>query len=142
MRDGNATSGARVWFDADFDELHWPVLLLYPEDAQSDFIQDVAESEALMPHLIEMFGVQGENAPPWDDKGRYCAPRLAVYAPFPDPEEADGREVVTTLKPELPLLPQLVKAQTKGYVIPGVPVLHVVVRGSEYERRYFLDRVK
>ena len=40
-----ATSGARVWYDEESDELHWPLLLLYPEPAQSDFVQDVAEGE-------------------------------------------------------------------------------------------------
>ena len=32
-------SGAHVWFDSEADELHFPVLVLYPETAMSDFIQ-------------------------------------------------------------------------------------------------------
>ena len=32
-------AGARVWYDPEGDELHWPVMLLYPEVSQSDFIQ-------------------------------------------------------------------------------------------------------
>ena len=83
-----ARSGARVWFDAELDELHWPVLFLYPEDGQSDFIQDVGESEALMPHLVEMFGMQAENAPPWDARRRYKAPGLHVYVAYTEDARA------------------------------------------------------
>ena len=36
---------------------------------------------------------------------------------------------------------QLKRAQPLGYSIPGVPIVHVVVRGSEYEKRFFLDRL-
>ena len=136
-----AASGARVWYDADDDELHWPLLLLYPEEAQSDFIQDVGESEALMPHLLEMFGEHAERSPPWDEQRRYAAPRLAAYAPLTDPNDPQGREVVRPIGLSEPLLPQLHAAQPMGYRIPGVPVVHVVVRGSAYEKRFFADRV-
>ena len=138
-----ARSGARIWFDAELDELHWPVLFLYPEEAQSDFIQDIGESEALMPHLVEMFGMQAENAPPWDGRRRYKAPGLHVYVAYTEdakPGEAE-REVVSRLRVDEPFLPQLQRLQPKGYAIPGVPVLHVLVGGSEYEERFFCNRL-
>ena len=135
-----AASGARVWYDAELDEVHWPVLLLYPEDAQSDFIQDVAEGEALMPHLVEMFGVHAEYTPPWDTQRRYAAPRLRVYATWPD-EDAPNREKAAKLRADMPLLPQLHALQPKGYEIPGVPTLHVLVDGSDYEQRFFKSRL-
>ena len=138
-------SGARVWYDAELSEIHWPVLLLYPEHAMSDFIQDVSESEAMLPHLVDMFGIQGENSPPWDPQRRYAAPNLHVYAPFLSDIHTDGstgeREVVSRLRPDAPLLPQLQRLQPKGYGVPGVPVLHIVVKGSEYEQRFFLNRL-
>jgi len=34
-----ASAGARVWYDEQEDELYWPLLLLYPEAAQSDMVQ-------------------------------------------------------------------------------------------------------
>lgn len=46
--------GARVWYDEEEDEIHWPLLFLYPEVAQSDFLQDFVETESLMPHLLEV----------------------------------------------------------------------------------------
>ena len=134
-----AISGARVWYDAEGGELHWPVLLLYPEDAQSDFIQDFAEGDPISPHLVEMFGMHGEHSPPWDPQRRYAAPSLRVYAPFADPDD-DAKELVHEIDVEMPLLAQLKRAQSLGYAIPGVPVLHVVVKGSDYERQFFLGR--
>lgn len=107
--------------------------------------QDVGEKEALLPHLVEMFGVHGENAPPWDTQKRYASPNLHVYAPFLSDVRNDGgtgeREVVSRLRPDTPLIGQLQRLQTKGYGIPGVPVLHVVVKGSDYEKRFFLNRL-
>ena len=44
-----ANSGARVWYDAVDDEVHWPVVLLYPETSRSDFIQ---VTPAPIPHPL------------------------------------------------------------------------------------------
>ena len=137
-----ANSGARVWYDAELDELHWPVLLLYPEHAQTDFIQDVAEGEALLPHLMEMFGEHGENSPPWDEGKRYAAPNLNLYAPLMENRGEVGSEAVAKLRPDLPLLAQLKELQPKGYAMPGVPAIHAVVKGSEYEAKFFDVRTK
>ena len=41
-----------------------------------------------------------------------------------------------------PLLPQLRAAQPLGYQVPGVPVLMVVVRGSEYERLFVTPKLR
>ena len=38
-------------------------------------------------------------------------------------------------------LAHLQRLQPKGYAIPGVPVLHVVVRDCEYEARFFRNRL-
>ena len=132
-------SGAHIWYDPEVDELHWPALLLYPEHGQSDLIQDFSEGEALLPHLHEMFGEQGENAPPWDEFRQYRARRLNVYIPFTHPERDE--EVVLPIRVDLPMLDQLRRAQPLGYQIPGVPILNVVVKGSDYEKRFFLNRL-
>jgi Ca2+-binding EF-hand superfamily protein len=136
------TAGARVWYDDEADELHWPLLLLYPEPAQSDFIQDVCEADALQPHLVEMFGEHGELAPPWDTEGKYAVERLVAYAAFPDPEGDGAAEVAYELAVHKPLLAQLLKLQPVGYRIPGIPMVTVLVRGSEYERLFLLPKVR
>ena len=132
-------SGAKVWYGLETDELHWPLLLLYPEHAQSDFIQDFAEEEALRPQLLEMFGEQGEHSPPWDAERQYKVPCLNAYAPLTCP--TTDTELMRPLRVDAPLLEQLKRAQSLGYEIPGVPVIHVVVKSSEYEKRFFLGRL-
>lgn len=109
------------------------------EQAQSDFIQDYVESETLEPHLLEMFGERGENAPPWDREGRYAVPSLAVYAPFKH-HESNAQSYVR-IQINQPLLPQLVRAQALGYEVPGVPTLQIAVRDSVYEKHFLLPKV-
>ena len=117
--------------------LHWPVLLLYPETAQSDFIQDVGDDEALAPHLEEMFGAAGENAPGWDAERKYRSGDLRLYAAC----KRDGKEVAERVRADKPLLPQLVALQPKGHAVRGIPMIHVLVGGSPYEGE-FLKRMK
>ncbi|XP_025110021.1 tetratricopeptide repeat protein 4-like [Pomacea canaliculata] len=57
-------SGASVRLD-EKGCLHWPVLLLYPEYAQTDFIQNFCENSTFEDHLVQMFGPDTEP-PPWD----------------------------------------------------------------------------
>lgn len=54
----------------------------------------------------------------------------------------DGKEVVEQIRAEVPLIQQLVSKQERGYGIPGIPLLHVVVRKSDYEKRYFIPRLR
>ena len=39
-------------------------------------------------------------------------------------------------------LAQLKELQPKGYAMPGVPAIHAVVKGSEYEAKFFDVRTK
>ena len=54
----------------------------------------------------------------------------------------NGCAVVESLRSELPLIEQLRAKQARGYGIPGIPTLHVLVRGCEYEKRFFLNRLR
>eukprot|EP00900_Chrysochromulina_parva_P013436 jgi/Chrpa1/22093/Chrysochromulina_OHIO_Genome00009484-RA len=134
-----AASGARVWFDEAEDELYWPLLLLYPEAAQSDVVQEISEREILRPHLVEMFGDSAEHSPPWDHERRYAVPRLVVYAPFT--HHQTDQPAYVRIDIDDALLPQLHALQPLGYEIPGVPILHVVVSGSVYEGHFVTPKV-
>eukprot|EP00750_Incisomonas_marina_P014980 INCI18044.2.p1 GENE.INCI18044.2~~INCI18044.2.p1 ORF type:complete len:465 (+),score=100.41 INCI18044.2:70-1464(+) len=69
---------AKPYFDEKEDELHWPVLLLYPEHEQSDFIRDVSEFHAISDHLTAMFPTDGPFLP-WDRNHQYEHGELVVY---------------------------------------------------------------
>jgi hypothetical protein len=53
--------------------LVFPVVLLYPMHAQSDFIKAFAETETLGEHLKYIFPL------PWDDKGEYSVGGVECY---------------------------------------------------------------
>ncbi|KFQ25825.1 Tetratricopeptide repeat protein 4, partial [Mesitornis unicolor] len=68
----NAT-GAKVHLDAD-GSLHWPVLFLYPEHEQTDFIAAFHENSRFIDHLMVMFA----ELPPWDLERKYLPSNLEV----------------------------------------------------------------
>jgi len=129
-----AHSGAHTWYDAAADEVHWPVMFLYPETSMSDYIQDMSERGRLAEHFLEMFGAAAEHAPPWDHERKYAAAALQPYVCF---EGGDGKPAVRPLDAEASLGPQLVAlCRNEGYAVQGIPILHVVVRGSPFEKEF------
>jgi len=67
-----------VHLDSNTGELVFPVLFLYPEFGETDFIEEFRESEALQQHIEVMFG-EGVERPPWDTENRYRPASLVVY---------------------------------------------------------------
>jgi len=53
--------------------LSFPVIFLYPLEAQSDFVKACAEGESLGEHLSYVL------PPPWDQKGEYTADSTECY---------------------------------------------------------------
>ncbi|OQR84459.1 hypothetical protein ACHHYP_13362 [Achlya hypogyna] len=156
---------------ADLDEegvMCWPVLLLYDEYGQSDFIQSFGERDMFIEHLANMFPEEGPFCF-WDQRHDYVASQLVVYAAadvvpaFSTPEawhvalsgakESDAMEsarldadekheykpkVWLRVSPFCKLFQLLTHHQ---YVVPGIPVLNVMVRGSKQEAS-FLEAIE
>uniref|UniRef100_A0A3P8WM44 Tetratricopeptide repeat domain 4 n=1 Tax=Cynoglossus semilaevis TaxID=244447 RepID=A0A3P8WM44_CYNSE len=70
--------GAQVFQD-EHGQLHWPVLFLYPEHQQSDFISAFCENSCFIDQLVVMFG---EELPPWDVDRKYYPQNLQVQIPI------------------------------------------------------------
>jgi tetratricopeptide repeat protein 4 len=122
--------------------LHWPVMFLYEEHRQSDFIQDVAETDALGDHLEYMFPPSGE-APAWDKEGKYVFGSIELYVELGITEPLPLFKKPKNPKPRLLRL-QLTTPIAKllshpDYVIPHFPAVHVVVKPSKF-RDAFLQR--
>uniref|UniRef100_A0A8C7X0S9 Cns1/TTC4 wheel domain-containing protein n=1 Tax=Oryzias sinensis TaxID=183150 RepID=A0A8C7X0S9_9TELE len=96
-------TGAQVFQD-EKGLLHWPVLFLYPEHQQSDFISAFCENHCFRDHLNVMFG---EELPPWDTDRKYAPQNLQLY--FEDCEKGTLYQV----DPDMSLLKTL---QHKRYV--------------------------
>ena len=61
-------SQKRVHVDED-NNLVWPVLFLYPEFGETDFIEEFRENDLFWSHLEIMFGA-GAARPPWDKENK------------------------------------------------------------------------
>lgn len=131
-------------FDLNGDLL-WPVLFLYPETQQSDFIAACNERSRLGDHIAEMFP---PNAPyaPWDTQRRYRADNLQIYfesagarakkrsadtkratsaTRVDNVVQVDGEDRARVfVNPQSTLASILSKAQYGE--VPGIPVFHIV----------------
>lgn len=99
----------------DSGELVWPVLFLYPEIGETDFIEEFRESEKFEQHVDIMFGAAAER-PPWDQQSRYTPNSLVIYF---ENRDCDLQEVPQdwTLVQALTSKKCLLKAGTPGFIL-------------------------
>ncbi|XP_010608696.1 tetratricopeptide repeat protein 4 isoform X3 [Fukomys damarensis] len=119
--------GARLSLD-DEGRLSWPVLFLYPEYAQSDFISSFHEDSRFIDHLMVMFG----EIPSWDSEQKYCPDNLEVYF------EDEDRTELYQVPPKSTLLQVL---QHPRYFVKALtPAFLVCVGFSPFCRNYLQGR--
>ncbi|XP_060775866.1 tetratricopeptide repeat protein 4 [Neoarius graeffei] len=106
-------TGAQVYLDEQ-GALHWPVLFLYPEHRQTDFISAFCENSRFIDHLTVMFG---EELPPWDTDRKYQPQNLQLF--FEDHEKGHLYEVdlETSLLDVLQHPGCSVKAGTPSFIV-------------------------
>ncbi|NXG32776.1 TTC4 protein, partial [Dromaius novaehollandiae] len=119
--------GAKVHLDAD-GNLNWPVLFLYPEHEQTDFIAAFNENTRFIDHLMVMFA----ELPPWDLERKYLPDNLELY--FEDEERAEMYEV----NPEHTLL-QVLQHQ-RYFVKAGTPTVLAFAKHSPFSKKYFSSK--
>ncbi|XP_041647409.1 tetratricopeptide repeat protein 4 [Cheilinus undulatus] len=121
-------TGAQVFLDEQ-GSLHWPVLFLYPEHQQSDFISAFCENNCFIDHLAVMFG---EELPPWDVDQKYHPQNLQLY--FEDGQN----ETLYQVHPETPLLKVL---QHKRFTVKGgTPSFIILVNGSTFKKQFLTEK--
>eukprot|EP00092_Neocalanus_flemingeri_P038879 GFUD01042327.1.p1 GENE.GFUD01042327.1~~GFUD01042327.1.p1 ORF type:complete len:397 (+),score=144.01 GFUD01042327.1:95-1285(+) len=95
--------------------LVWPVLFLYPEIGETDFIEEFRETDRFADHLEVMFGAQVDR-PPWDQQGRYSPQSVVIYF-----EDQDANLVCVpsdwTLTQAITNKRFALKAGTPGFII-------------------------
>ncbi|NXU51671.1 TTC4 protein, partial [Turnix velox] len=116
--------GAKVHLDAD-GNLNWPVLFLYPEHEQTDFIAAFHENSRFIDHLMVIFA----ESPPWDLERKYFPSNIELY--FEDEERAE----MYKLNPEHTLLQVL--QHPRYFVKAGTPAVLAFVKGSPFSKKYF-----
>ncbi|XP_075944437.1 tetratricopeptide repeat protein 4 isoform X1 [Anarhichas minor] len=121
-------TGAQVFLDEQ-RSLHWPVLFLYPEHQQTDFISAFSEKNCFIDHLAVMFG---EELPPWDVDRKYHPKDLQLY--FEDEE----KETLYQVNPETSLLKVL--QHKRFFVKSGSPSFIVLVRSSSFWKQFLTGK--
>uniref|UniRef100_W5KS90 Tetratricopeptide repeat domain 4 n=1 Tax=Astyanax mexicanus TaxID=7994 RepID=W5KS90_ASTMX len=120
-------TGAKVYLDEQ-GVLHWPVLFLYPEYRQTDFISAFCENSSFIDHLTVMFG---EELPPWDTDKKYCPQNLQLF--IEDHEKGHIYEVDVT-KSLLSVL-----QHTRCSVKQGTPSFIILVKDSPFCKQFLSD---
>lgn len=122
-------TGAQVFLNPQDGFLHWPVLFLYPEHQQSDFISAFCENNCFLDHLSVMFG---EELPPWDSDQKYRPRDLQLF--FEDEE----KEMLYQVNPETSLLHVL--QHKRFFIKAGTPSFIVLVKGSPFCKQYLTEK--
>ena len=110
----------------------WPVLFLYEEHQQTDFIKQFREDETFLEHLSYMF--KPNDPIGWDTEGKYKLMDLELYIqagcvkPFKDIKRTIKKRWIK-VKPTTTLEKVVIH---HDYVIPQIPVIHVVVANSKF----------
>ncbi|RUS81357.1 hypothetical protein EGW08_010889 [Elysia chlorotica] len=124
-------TGAKVHLDAS-GTLHWPVLFLYPEFTETDFIHAFCETNCFYDHLTHMFGPEAEPAN-WDTERKYKADSIEIF--FENKDE----EKLYKVNPDDSLLDVL--KHKKYEVTAGTPTFILMVKDSKFQRE-FLSKYK
>nr|XP_006133542.1 tetratricopeptide repeat protein 4 isoform X1 [Pelodiscus sinensis] len=119
--------GTKVCLD-DNGKVNWPVLFLYPEYGQTDFISAFHEDSRFIDHLLVMFA----ELPPWDLERKYHPGNLELYF------EDEAREEMYQLNTQNTLL-QVLQHQ-RYFVKAGTPTFFVLVKHSPFSKNYFFGK--
>lgn len=121
-------TGAQVFRDEQ-GFLHWPVLFMYPEHQQSDFISAFCENTCFIDHLAVMFG---EELPTWDTDRKYLSHNLQLYF------EDEQSETLYQVNQDVPLLK--VMQHKRFFVKAGTPSFIVLVKGSSFCKQFLTGK--
>merc|ERR1712228_672239 len=103
-------------------KLVWPVLFLYPEKGETDFIEEFREEEQFQQHLDVMLGEEAER-PGWDLEGRFIPSNIQLYF------ENKAEELVK-VNHETTLSEAVSK---KGFLLKGgTPAFIVLVKDAKF----------
>ncbi|KAG6797754.1 tetratricopeptide repeat protein 4 [Apis mellifera caucasica] len=116
----------RVHLDAQ-NKLIWPVMILYPETQQTDFIQNFHEDTLLIEQLEQLF-----NEPPeWDSQKRYILQNINVYF--------EGKDKCSLHKVDIGQSLGKILQDEQFIVRGGTPAFLIFVKSSEAEKRFLMN---
>lgn len=105
------------------DQLVWPVVLIYPENGQTDFIEGVNELSTLEEHIHVIY----EEPPAWDKNKRYKPGNVNAFFNSKDETKFFMIDVRKSIREIL--------QHKEVFVKQGTIMIFIVVKGSEAERQ-------
>jgi tetratricopeptide (TPR) repeat protein len=108
--------------------LSWPVLFLYPEYQESDFITSFDENTTFMDHLQIMFQEQS----PWDVKNEYVLENLQVYFETRGTDKTPARLLKASRNMKL----KTVISNCNYTVIDGIPTFFILSKTSQFSQKF------
>merc|ERR1740123_2363468 len=108
--------------------LLFPVLFIYPQYKQSDFIEKFEENQRFVDHFKNMFASKSV-LPKWDAQSEYVWNRLTVY--YETKDRFVNVNVHKTLK-------QIV--HRTDYIVPILPVFFVLSKDSDFTRTFLQEK--
>ncbi|KAI0209497.1 Tetratricopeptide repeat protein 4 [Lamellibrachia satsuma] len=119
-------SGARVTQDS-HGVLHWPVLFLYPEHGETDFIMQFSEKSSFADQLEMMFPMDGEPQI-WDKENKYRAPNCQIFFEDREKDKLYPINMTSTLESVL--------KNKRLFVRAGTPTFILVIKDSSFAKHY------
>mmetsp|Transcript_5221 Transcript_5221/g.7981 ORF Transcript_5221/g.7981 Transcript_5221/m.7981 type:complete len:453 (+) Transcript_5221:73-1431(+) len=162
---GNLTGGGFPRPGLENDSMQWPVMVMYPESMQSEYIMSFDLEHTFRMHLEQMFPeTAAECQPgnpqlaPWDTEGAYSLDSIEIYFEerYVQPFKMDkmwaaqyGKvsqkdDFKKRCRVRVKLDTSLKKClQDSQYVVPGIPTFYVVSnRSSKYYNDVFVPQHK
>ncbi|XP_074642594.1 tetratricopeptide repeat protein 4-like [Tubulanus polymorphus] len=128
------TGAAKMVHLTDDGSLVWPVLFLYPEFGETDFIAAFKDSDCLKDHINVMFGDNVEP-PCWDTERKYRPDTIDIFV------EVKRKTKLVQVNPRQTLGEILCDIKI-GYIISaGTPSFLILLKDSPY-RAKFLEKYK
>ncbi|KAN0042179.1 hypothetical protein ACTFIV_004738 [Dictyostelium citrinum] len=127
------------------NDVHFPVVFLYPEFGKSDFIMDFQEDHTFGDHLQMMFPPENPEFAPWDTKKEYSMDRIEVYF-----ETNWTKPILADIKiKEIEKKWIRVKHTTDiakvishpTYIIPEIPIFYIVSRGNLFYKKFLENKL-
>ena len=129
----------------------WPVMLLYEEHAQNDYVQQFGE-DSLLRDLIDMV-LPDSDRPPWDEDHKYCASNVQLFfetkcvPPFPSkepwpmdwPVQSEREAGAGNLREwvQIPFGLRLTDVLSlPAYVVPQIVTFHVVPKSGSFHDEF------
>ncbi|EKX48903.1 hypothetical protein GUITHDRAFT_105527 [Guillardia theta CCMP2712] len=127
------------------EELCWPLLLVYEESRCTDFLRQCSEA-ATLDEILEPV-LDCPSPPYWDPEHRYWRSTVSLYfiahqVPLMKGGKSEWLTDPVTGRRHQPTWQRIDMGwtlreflQAEGHVVPGYPVIHVVLSGSKFEEK-------